>query len=516
VPARREKLTDSHRHDNTQASFADPQNELAGQQLRSAKCGTPPEPNGGRSDRLVSSDDLEKAVRRAILENRLIPKGTTVVVAASGGPDSMVLLRLLAGFARDQQWRLVVAHFNHLLRGRESDLDEALVASEARRLGLVFERGEGGVKTHAKQRGLSIEMAARELRHDFLVNVARRYSARCIALGHHADDQIETVILRMLRGCGSEGIRGMRPSVPSEIDKSVLLVRPLLGISRKAIENYAAQKRIPFRRDSSNATIDIARNWIRQSLLPLLEGHGYPSVREAILRMADLLGAEADFVTDTARKLLARSRRPQFDALHCAVQRRLIQLQLRELGVPERHDLIEALRSAPEKLVTAPGGICLWRDAFGLLHTKKSAAPGFNPSSVRLPLSGTRGKAVFDGVTVQWRITKNRMSGADIKRVVGREFFDADSVGSEVVLRHWLPGDRFQPIGMRESAKLQNIFVNAKVPRPERYNKLVAESPGHGIFWVEDLRIGDKFKVRPDTRRILEWRWTRETPQTRP
>ncbi|MGC8991441.1 MAG: tRNA lysidine(34) synthetase TilS, partial [Verrucomicrobiia bacterium] len=217
----------------------------------------------------------------------MIPKGTTVVVAASGGPDSMVLLRLLVEFAHDQNWRLVVAHFNHLLRGRESDLDEALVASEARRLGLVFERGEGDVKSHAKRRGLSIEMAARELRHGFLVDVARRHSAHCIALGHHADDQIETVILRMLRGCGTEGLRGMKPSSPSEIDKSVLLVRPLLGISRKAIENYATQNRIPFRRDSSNIATDIARNWVRKRLLPLLERRGYPSVREAILRMAD-------------------------------------------------------------------------------------------------------------------------------------------------------------------------------------------------------------------------------------
>ncbi|HOK76649.1 MAG TPA: tRNA lysidine(34) synthetase TilS [Verrucomicrobiota bacterium] len=515
MPARRKELTGSNRHGNTQAAFADSQHKPFGQPLRPAVCCTTHTQNDGRGDRSTLSDDLEEAVRRAILESRLIPKGATVVVAASGGPDSMVLLRLLAGFAHDQHWRLVVAHFNHLLRGHESDLDEALVASEAHRLGLVFERGEGDVKSHAKQRGLSIEMAARELRHSFLVDIARRYSARCIALGHHADDQIETVILRMLRGCGTEGLRGMKPSSPSEIDKSVLLVRPLLGISRKAIENYAVQERIPFRRDSSNAATDIARNWVRQRLLPLLERRGYPSVREAIRRMADLVGAEADFVTDAARKLLVRSRRPQFGALHCAVQRRLIQLQLRELGVPERHDLIEALRSAAEKPVTAPGGICLWRDAAGLIHRKSPVAPGFNRSSVRLALNGTTGKAVFDGVTVQWRITTKRISRSDIKRVVGREYFDADSVGSEVVLRHWLPGDRFRPIGMHQSAKLQDIFVNARVPRPDRYNKLVAESPGHGIFWVEDLRIGDKFKVRPDTRRILEWRWTRVTLQTK-
>lgn len=156
----------------------------------------------------------------------------------------------------------------------------------------------------------------------------------------------------------------------------------------------------------------------------------------------------------------------------------------------------------------------MWRDAAGLLHTKKSVAPGFNPASVRLLLSGTKGRAVFDGVTVQWRVTKHSMSRSGIRRVVGRECFDADSVGSEVILRHWQPGDRFRPIGMDQSAKLQNIFVNARVPRLERHNKLVAESPGHGIFWVEDLRIGDKFKVRPDTRRVLEWRWTRETPKT--
>ncbi|MDH7504430.1 MAG: ATP-binding protein, partial [Verrucomicrobiota bacterium] len=143
VPARRKKLTAANRHGNTQTPFADSQNKPVGQPLQPAARRASPTQNGQQSNRPAHSDDLENAVRQAILENRLIPKGGTVVVAASGGPDSMVLLRLLAGFAHDQNWRLVVAHFNHLLRGRESDLDEALVASEARRLGLVFERGEG-------------------------------------------------------------------------------------------------------------------------------------------------------------------------------------------------------------------------------------------------------------------------------------------------------------------------------------------------------------------------------------
>ncbi|MCX8108309.1 MAG: tRNA lysidine(34) synthetase TilS, partial [Verrucomicrobiae bacterium] len=239
---------------------------------------------------LEAASDLEDRVRAVISQHGLIPRAAAVVVAVSGGLDSMVLLHVLAKLAPAQEWRIFVAHFNHLLRGKESELDEGLVASRARELGLPFERGQGDVRGHAKANGISIEMAARELRYRFLAEVARRNSARFIALGHHADDQVETVILRLFRGSGGEGLGGMRLSSPLWVDSSICLVRLLLHLSRKIIREYARNQRISYRDDTTNESIDIERNWVRHKLLPLLERRVHPTVRDLVLRTAELIG----------------------------------------------------------------------------------------------------------------------------------------------------------------------------------------------------------------------------------
>lgn len=457
----------------------------------------------------VSVADLPDHVRRVILENQLIPENAAVIVAASGGLDSMVLLNLLSQFAAEQHWKITVAHFNHLLRGTESDLDEALVASEANRLGLQFERGDGDVRAHANAEGISLEMAARALRHRFLVQVAARYSARHIALAHHADDQVETVLLRLLRGSGSEGFSGMRMVSSCEFDKSVLLVRPFLGVRRAVLEEYAKEQKIRFRQDSTNTAVDFTRNWVRHRLVPLLEKHVHPRICDAILRTAQLVSSEADFVTLVAQQWRASLEPKDFVVLHPALQRRIIQLQLRELGVPETYDLIEALRNTADAAVMAPGGLALYRDSSGFVRFKSEDNRTFNCATTKILLTDPVGETTFGKLQLWWEISPSNKHLGAMKRVPGREFFDADCVGSEVVLRYWRPGDRFRPIGMPKLTKLQDIFVNAKLPKAQRHQRVIAESPTRGIFWVEGLRIGEEFKIRPDTKRILEWRWKR-------
>src|SRR5258706_520992 len=167
-----------------------------------------------------------------------------MLVAVSGGLDSVVLLHLLHTLAAKHEWKLTVAHFNHQLRGRDSNADERFASATAARLKLPCVAGRADVRAHAKERGLSIEMAARELRHDFLARTAKQLRLSTIALAHHADDQVELFFLRLLRGTGNEGLAGMKWRAPSPADSTLELIRPLLDVSHAELEQYADVNRI--------------------------------------------------------------------------------------------------------------------------------------------------------------------------------------------------------------------------------------------------------------------------------
>jgi tRNA(Ile)-lysidine synthase len=235
-------------------------------------------------------NDLRNIVENTIAARKLLPERHAVLVAVSGGLDSMVLLHLLAGLAPDHGWRLAVAHFNHRLRGRSSDADERLVRKAADTLGLPFISDAADVRKYASAHKLSIEMAARQLRHGFLARVARKRGIRTIALAHHADDQVELFFLRLLRGAGGEGLAGMKWKNPSPRHPGIQLVRPLLDCTKSELAAWARRERIPFREDASNASLKFQRNRIRHELLaspnsslkPLGNGSSRNGVRHSI------------------------------------------------------------------------------------------------------------------------------------------------------------------------------------------------------------------------------------------
>jgi tRNA(Ile)-lysidine synthase len=411
----------------------------------------------------------------------------------------------------------VVAHFNHRLRGRESNRDEGFVARAARKLGLTFETEGANVRAHARQSGVSVEMAARELRHQFLARIARQHGCDQVALAHHADDQVETFFLRLLRGSGGEGLRAMRPASPSPADAGVQLIRPLLEVPRAALAQYAKAHGVRFRRDASNAATDVARNWIRHRLLPALERRLQPALRRTIQRFAETTGAEAEFVRSVAEEWLVRKGAPDFETLPPAVQRQAVHLQLRRLGVPASFELIEQLRRAPQQAVMTAPGRRMWRDAAGHLHGGRLVRCEFDSNQVGVELRGRAGELTFENLAVSWRVVRGPRRRGSRHAPVGREDFDADKVGVAIVLRHWQPGDRFQPSGIDRPVKLQDLFVNAKVPRGERHARIVALTPAGEVFWVEGLRISERFKCGPRTRRVLAWKWkrTRRNPAVR-
>lgn len=421
----------------------------------------------------------------------------------------MVLLQVLARLAPKHQWQLVVAHFNHQLRGRSSDADERLVRETARKLRLAFASGGADVKHVAADGGFSIEMAARHCRHDFFSREAKARGIRRIVLAHHAEDQIELFFLRLLRGAGSQGLAGMKLLASSPWSTAVKLVRPLLECSREEIELFAAAERIRFRDDASNASPEFLRNRVRHELLPLLRSRFQPAVGEIILREMEILSAENDFMDAEANRLLSDLRVP-FDVLPVALQRRILQKQLEREGVAPQFEWIESLRSAPGKMVSVSRDVAVSRDAVGRVLVRRSVVIPRNEAEVPLSLSGRKGQGTFAGLSWNW--TRSGAKSGELPTfVTGKEWFDADRVGREVVLRHWRAGDRFQPIGMATSQKLQDLFTNLKVSRAERVQRVVATTAGGEIWWVEGLRIGERFKLGLETRTHLRWSWRRRS-----
>jgi tRNA(Ile)-lysidine synthase len=399
-------------------------------------------------------------------------------------------------------------------------------------------------------------MAARELRHDFLARTARRQRLHSVALAHHADDQLELFFLRLLRGSGGEGLAGMKWRAPSPRGPGIELVRPLLDQPKARLVEYAAEQAIGYRDDATNALLDFQRNRIRHELLPLLRRKYQPALDKILLRVMDIVGADAEFAARTAREWLEGAGSPAegrnsksesgetalrrclpFDQLPLAVQRRCVQVQLVELGIVPDYKLVEQLRARADRAVDvqreqAPGSagagragqnptlgaspgaggtpvrFYTVRDQSGWVHLQVAAPEEFSYALAEIELGDRAGEVEFEGARIWWQI--NSM-GAPARPRAGRrhECFDADKVGLRVRLRHWQAGDRFQPIGMACPVKLQDFFTNQKVPRAWRRRLIVATTARGELFWVEGLRISERFKLTKHTIRGLQWRWKR-------
>ena len=430
------------------------------------------------------------------------------MVAVSGGADSVVLLHLLWQFAKTARLELFVAHANHRLRDA-ADADELFVRNLAAGLGLRCFTDCLPVREEMACTRESVEMAARRLRHVFLARIATENGAGHIALAHHADDQAELFFLRLLRGAGGEGLGGMKRSSRSPADPGIRLIRPLLEFGKVELLAYAEANRLEFREDASNRDRDILRNRIRHELLPLLAGEYSPGIREHVRRTGELAADEADYTRRAADRWLKAGRRGAFSRLHIAVQRAVIRRQLWDLGHPGDFELIERLRLGTVAVTVSAGGRFRRKES-GLVAIAESSAPAsFSPESHAVDLTKAKGRVDFDGVSLRWQIESQSDRKGLRPDQPGEERLDAARVGRLLRLRHWQPGDRFKPLGFKQPTKLQNLFVNRKVPAALRRQLLVAECESGELCWVEGLPPGESFKLTSATRWTLVLGWQR-------
>jgi tRNA(Ile)-lysidine synthase len=463
-------------------------------------------------------EPLERRVRGFIRDHDLVSGPDTLLLGVSGGPDSVCLLHILASLQKELEIKLWVAHLDHQLRGDDSEADARYVANLAHQMGVSATIGRRDAEGYRKEKRCSLEEAAREVRYAFLAEVATSVGASRVAVGHTADDQVETVLMHLIRGSG--GLRGMSPATQRG---SLLIVRPLLGVRREETEAYCQFHKLMPRSDPSNLSLSRLRNRIRHELLPLLRSYN-PSIDKALLHTTRILADDLSFleeevfriwgeiVIEEGGTIILDSGR--LSRLPPSLQRRLLRAVVRRLlgnlrDIEAAH--IEAMRamiakpagkrlSLPQGLVlTTEYGRCLIaRDSTSLcpFPTLEGEFPLLVPGETRLPGWQVRAKVVPS-------------ESFDPRQPDGfKAYLDLDRAGSELMARARRPGDRFQPLGLEQPKKLQDFMVDAKIPRQWRGRVPLVCSPQQ-IIWVVGWRIDERVKVTEATRRVLSLNFER-------
>ena len=458
---------------------------------------------------------LTDRVAASVERQALIPRGGRVVAAVSGGGDSVALLHLLAELtARAVVTLAGLAHLNHRLRGPESDEDERFCRDLASRFGVPCLVESVAVADVARSRRVSVEQAGHQVRHAFFGRAAGELGADRVALGHTVDDQAETVLLRLIRGAGAAGLSGMRP-------RAGLLVRPLLAVSRAELRRYLAHRGIAFREDASNDDRRVPRNRVRHELLPHLRTYS-PKIVDALAREADIARedeawlsrranvAAADLVSSSTGAIEIDA--AGLTALPPALARRVVREALARVA-PGRaavgFEPIERVRrAAAEGLPPADLPGCRVERAGGIVRLVarrgrggRQRRPGF---AYRLEIPGEVSVPEAN-VTVRAEVVEPGALGAFGRGAAGDATAAVVAVpAAPLVVRSWRFGDRYRPPGLGgRSRKLQDLFVDRKVPRADRTRVPIVLDDADRVIWVVGFGASHDFRPCEGSESVL-------------
>ncbi len=448
---------------------------------------------------------LLDTVRSAVVSRCLVPEGAAVLAAVSGGADSVALLRALLTLAPEFRWRVCAAHFNHHMRDA-ADSDEEFVRTLCHTLGVELQAGAARGLTP----GASEEQARRE-RMLFLEASALRAGCHLAATGHNADDRAETLLLNIARGSGAGGLRSIRWKSPLAADaqgaNGVWVVRPLLEVSRQDIRTWLDSLGQHWVEDTSNISARYARNRVRLSVIPTLEREISPSARQALWRLAETSADEDALLEEEACKLFERIRRPLvadrlLDNLlrrdppgllvleskglrdaHPALARRAVRMGLQKLLGHLRDVTLgmceEARAAARQRCPRTDLGLGTYVRSDQQLVTLGLQEPPAEPFSAALPVPG-RADLPVQGLVAEARRRTKEPRGVLSVRI--------EAPGGPLQVRSWQAGDRMRPEGVGGTKKLQDIFVDAKIPAPLRH-RIPLFCHGDSILWVPGVAV---------------------------
>ena len=463
-----------------------------------------------------------RKILRYVREQQLVVPGDRVAVAVSGGADSVSLLRALLELRGQLGAVLAVAHFNHKIRGAEADEDEEFVRQLAAKFQMEFYCGSADAPAYAREQKMSLETAARELRHAWFAELVRGHKADKIATAHTQDDQAETVLMRILRGTGTRGLAGI---APWQTQKA--LIRPLLSVTREEVEAYLKHLGQSWRDDSSNKDLRHMRNRVRHELMPLLQRDYNPALRQTLADLAEVARAEEEYweneLVDLKARLVrsgkpsrsGRSNRQEsvlavdlsaFAGQPLAVQRRLLRAIAEDLGATlEFKHVQEMLELASRKKtglkVELPSGLVVRNSMRELQVTRDDKNE--RPANYSYPLTIPGQVRVAElGTIVRTRIMSlEQFSGYN------SGLLDRTLLAPELKVRNWRPGDRFFPAHTRSPKKVKELLQPGRLGHEllpaERKNWPVVESAGE-IVWMRGFAAPEALSAKSGDAVLIE------------
>lgn len=452
-------------------------------------------------------------MHRFISQHTMIEDDETVLVAVSGGADSLALLYGLHTLQTHLKCHLHVVHLNHGLR-KDSAVDAEFVHEHAKRLGLSITTHSVELHHLNKEWKLSVEAAGRRARYKFYESVCVQTGATKVALGHHQDDSAETILMNLIRGVGSTGLKGIEPVRDGKF------IRPLLRFNRTEIETYLTSIDVVPRQDSTNKDTHFLRNRIRHELIPLLEQKYNPNIKTGLCRTAEIFGAESEFLDEMTREAydtckidVSQSKNITLDKTkflhnHIVLQRRIIRHSITEMigHVNDfTYDHCNAILNIingekPNAEITFPNGLHFRRTYQQLIFDRTSVVTEDFICLLNVP-----GKTYIHEIDVEIEADIHDMPQGDVSILpdgTHEAIFDYDAIELPLIVRNRQNGDRFQPYGMQGTKKIKDYLMDAKVPLSER-DRIPLLISGNDIIWVIGYTTHAKYKVHHQTQRVL-------------
>lgn len=448
---------------------------------------------------------VEQKVVKFTLDKKLINDGDKVLIALSGGPDSVFLLEILTKYKKKFDIRLGTFHLNHNLRGKASKADKEFCERLSSKYKIPFYYASKKVALYAKKNKISIEEAGREIRYKELIRIAKKNSYTKIATGHNLNDNAETMLLNFIKGSGTNGLSGIS-------EKRDMIIRPILALSKQEIVNYLQIKKIEYRIDSSNLQNDYQRNYLRNEIIPLIRKKINPQFDTAVLKTSEIMKNVSSFINEEVGRTIKESSKFKNNSLIIDANKlkslnenligSLFQAALKKyFGIEAEQknifDLQKLLDKQSGKRLNLTNKIIAFRERNSIIIFKEKIN---DKTHKDIPLKIGEKRKVGNVVV---GISMINSSKVDYSKSRKREYVDAEKIKSGFVIRRWRPGECFHPLGMQHSKKISDFLNEQKIPSYIKKEQLVLTESGN-IVWIVGIRIDNRYALTEKTRKVLE------------
>ena len=461
---------------------------------------------------------MKHKVEKYIYCNRLLEKGDKVLVALSGGPDSVCLLHILYTLKESLNIEIGAVHINHMLRGEEANNDSLYTKNLCEQLSIKYYVREIDVARIAKTKGISLEVCGREERYKTFKEISESEGYTKIAVAHNANDQAETILMRMMRGTGLEGLTGISSK------RNDGIVRPILCLSRNEIESYCEEHQLSPRIDKSNYERVYSRNKVRLDILPYMRENFNEDIINTLNRMAALLQKDNEFIEqycinqydkycekyNSGIKINKQIFVDESEAIFTRVVKMAfkdISLSYQNFEMKHIHDIVKLAEKNSGKQIHLTNNI-IAENLYGDILLKEREIEVYERLNIIYEKKHIPNNIQISNYKVSFEIIleKNNVNFSNNHLI---KYFDYDKIEEKIVIRNRVAGDKMIPLGMNSSKKIKDILINSKIPRDERDNIPVLCFDDK-ISWVVGVKTSQEFRITNETKRVLKIAFERE------